>query len=603
MGTAYLAERVSPEGSSTVVVKVVNPELDEGGVPPELVAIKEAGALQRLNDCVPPSPFVVRLVDVGLAPIFGVKATPWTAIEYVYGGIEGTTLEDRVTYSIHKTGYAFDRIRAAHALRCLSAGLAAIHEVGVIHRDVTPGNVLCCGFGSSEIFKLADFGIARTLDHAATFVGLEVGTLGYAAPEAVTALAGPRSDVFSLACLFYYVLTGEQYFVVGTPAQAALACASAERRSLSEHTTVASEIVDDAEALERVDQALAAATHRTIGERPELRVFTETVLHALDADNLAPRSSRSLLSTLRDWRRGERPRQYAFSVKHRPLAALELLSAAWDSDGRALAVTRGGIAFWNGDSWIDGKSLLEKLPFSPTFTERSAAGGWLVGGGGPSLSLVNPGGMTDSARAPDPALSLVLANGRLDELAVAVGVKPGAPPALYGVAARRFLKPVLLPEVARVSALERLDEDRWLVGGETTAGRGFAAIFSPLTWALEPLAVGAAAGLLAGAVEPECGNALLVGQDGSVVELQAGVARFSRVAGAPRLSVAELDVLGRRWCAGTGVLYGRESNDGDAWQLAWQDPLLTAPFLSALADSGRVSLMAADGTIVLGQLE
>lgn len=603
MGTAYLAERVSPEGSSTVVVKVVNPELGEGGVPPELVAIKEAGALRRLNDSVPPSPFVVRLIDVGDAPIFGVKATPWTAIEYVYGGIEGTTLEDRVTYAIHKTGYAFDRIRAAHALRCLSAGLAAIHEVGVIHRDVTPGNVLCCGFGSSEIFKIADFGIARTLGDAATFVGLEVGTLGYAAPEAVTTLAGPRSDVFSLACLLYYVLTGERYFVVDTPTAAVVACASAERRSLGEHATLASEILDDAEALNRIDEALAAATHCTIGERPELRVFTETVLRALDADNLAPRSSRNLLSTLGDLQRGERPRKYVFSLEHRPRAPLELLSAAWDSDGRALAVTRGGIAFWNGDSWLDGGRLLEKLPFPPTFTERSAAGGWLVGGGGPSLSLVNPGGMTDSTRAPDQALSIVLASGRLDELAVAVGVKPGAPPALCGVAARRFLKPVPLPEVSRVSVLVRLDEDRWLVAGETTTGRGFAAIFSPLTWELEPLGVDRAAGLLAGAVEPERGSALLVGRDGSVIELGAGTLHLSRIAGAPQLGAAALDVLGRRWCAGTGVLYGRESSDGDAWQLAWQDPAISAPFIAAHAESGRVSLMAADGTIVVGQLE
>ena len=101
----------------------------------------------------------------------------------MHGGVEGTTLEDRVTGSIERTGVAFDAARAAHALKCLAAGLTAIHGVGVVHRDLTPGNVLCCGFGEAEILKISDFGIARPQGLTATFGGIPVGTLGYAAPE------------------------------------------------------------------------------------------------------------------------------------------------------------------------------------------------------------------------------------------------------------------------------------------------------------------------------------------------------------------------------------------------------------------------------------
>jgi eukaryotic-like serine/threonine-protein kinase len=208
MGTAYLARRETTDGTSPVVVKVMHEQVLAGEIAPEIVAAKEVVALGRLNESVPPSPFVVRFVDAGALGSSDGPPVPWTAIEYVHGGIEGTTLEDRVTYSIHKTGYGFDAVRVAHAIRCLSAGLSAIHAVGVLHRDLTPGNVLCCGFGIGEIFKIADFGVARAIGTVATFEGVTVGTVGYSPPEAGGKGAGPPTDVFALAAVIYYVLTG-----------------------------------------------------------------------------------------------------------------------------------------------------------------------------------------------------------------------------------------------------------------------------------------------------------------------------------------------------------------------------------------------------------
>ena len=112
MGLAFLARREAPDGASFVVVKLMRPDVGSE-IPPELVAMKEAVALGRLNERVPPTPYVVRLVDSGTATLFGERPTPWTAVEYVHGGVEGTTLEDRVTHSLHKTGYGFDVPRAA----------------------------------------------------------------------------------------------------------------------------------------------------------------------------------------------------------------------------------------------------------------------------------------------------------------------------------------------------------------------------------------------------------------------------------------------------------------------------------------------------------
>src|SRR5262249_43388963 len=131
------------------------------------------------------TPFVVRFIDTGTYPIVSNGVTvevPWVVVEYVHGGVEGTTLSERVEQSIQSTGAAFDPARAGHAIECLASGLAAVHEVGVIHRDIKPDNVLCCGSGDGEIFKLADFGVARPAG-IATFTGAIVGTPGFVAPE------------------------------------------------------------------------------------------------------------------------------------------------------------------------------------------------------------------------------------------------------------------------------------------------------------------------------------------------------------------------------------------------------------------------------------
>ncbi len=295
MGSAYLARRDAAEGTSAVVVKFVNHGLG-ARVAPELVAVKESVALGRLNQRVPPTPFVVRFVDAGSTRIFGPTETPWTAIEYVHGGVEGTSLEDRVSYSVHKTGYAFDPPRAAHALRCLAAGLGVIFEVGVIHRDLSPSNVLCCGFGETEIFKIADFGISRAAGLEPTFQGTLLGTLGYSAPEAQLANAGPASDIFSLATLVYYILTGQHYFDVRSPMEAMERFASAVRPRIADNASLVPELLDRPEACREIDRALARATALSPKERPQSAAqFAAGVLPWLGETHAGPRSSNRLL--------------------------------------------------------------------------------------------------------------------------------------------------------------------------------------------------------------------------------------------------------------------------------------------------------------------
>ncbi|MFF7812880.1 serine/threonine-protein kinase [Streptomyces sp. NPDC007945] len=102
---------------------------------------------------------------------------------------------------------------AAHA----AAGLAAAHRQGVVHRDIKPGNLLMDAEGT---VKLADFGIARFVDDPSaglTTTGQIVGTGLYLAPErALGKPASPASDVYSLGCVLYQLLTGHPPFRADT---------------------------------------------------------------------------------------------------------------------------------------------------------------------------------------------------------------------------------------------------------------------------------------------------------------------------------------------------------------------------------------------------
>ncbi|MEV0238445.1 serine/threonine-protein kinase [Streptomyces sp. NPDC050674] len=98
-----------------------------------------------------------------------------------------------------------------------SAGLAAAHGQGIVHRDVKPANLLLDTQGT---LKIGDFGIARFLDDpgaALTATGQIVGTGLYLAPErALGKPAGPASDMYSLGCVLYQLLSGRPPFQADT---------------------------------------------------------------------------------------------------------------------------------------------------------------------------------------------------------------------------------------------------------------------------------------------------------------------------------------------------------------------------------------------------
>jgi eukaryotic-like serine/threonine-protein kinase len=605
MGMAYLAWREAPDGVQPVVVKVVTPGAYGDQVSPELVAQKEAVALGRLNECVPACPFVVRFVDTGSTLLFGRKPTPWIAIEYVHGGVEGTTLDDRLMYSLHKTGFAFDAARAAHALKCLAAGLSAIHGVGVIHRDLTPGNVLCCGFGETEIFKISDFGLARPTGLGRTFAGLGLGTPGFAAPEQVvqgdTAL-GFQTDVFALASILFTMLTNEPLFEGDSPLIVYEMTRGRERRSILSSANLSPELRDRADACRAIDAAIARAT----ALEPELRPataeeFAASVLPWLVDQLGPPRSSRRLMSSMLSLAAPADLAGFDWKIRHRPRDDMIVQSAAWDIDGHCFAFTPRGPFFWSGEAWLGAKSALRDLPRGMTFTRRYEAGGWLVGGSGGTLAVCTTAGVRDLVLYPDAAVEFLDANGRFDDLLTAVARRPGHPPLLLAMSSRRWMKPLVLEGVQNVSGLLRLDDARWLVCGRLLDGTGFTAVYSPMQWEIASLEVPRTRAFVGGASNVDRELGLVVGSNGVVLRIERDQCAVSVVQGAPDLSASAIDVLDREWVASLSTLWTRDSRSGQAFVPAWKDPAFQAPFVSLIADAGLILAMSADGGIVEGR--
>jgi eukaryotic-like serine/threonine-protein kinase len=151
---------------------------------------REARAAARLTH-----PSVARMYDYGEAPLPGGGRAPYLVMELV----EGESLAGRLADGPLPWPEAA-RI-GAHA----AAALAAAHELGVVHHDVKPANVMLTAGGTAKVLDFGTAALVGAIDH-----DVLVGTPSYTAPERLEwTAARPASDVYSLGVLLYESLTGE----------------------------------------------------------------------------------------------------------------------------------------------------------------------------------------------------------------------------------------------------------------------------------------------------------------------------------------------------------------------------------------------------------
>jgi serine/threonine protein kinase len=218
MGAVYLCEHTLMK--RLVALKVLPVEkLDEQSNLDRFY--REARAVAALDH-----PNIVRAYDIDQY-----EKLHFLVMEYV----DGHSLQEIVArYALEKK--LFDPVRAAHYIAQAAVGMQHAHELGMVHRDIKPGNLLLDRTG---VIKVLDMGLARFFNKQQDSVTEKydekcvLGTADYLAPEqAVSNVVDVRADIYSLGGTMYFMLTGQTPFPEGTIAAKLVAHQTREPRAV-----------------------------------------------------------------------------------------------------------------------------------------------------------------------------------------------------------------------------------------------------------------------------------------------------------------------------------------------------------------------------------
>jgi serine/threonine-protein kinase len=232
MGTVYCARQL--DLGSAVAVKVLHPRLmGEPGLVERFE--REAFATSRIDH-----PNALRVLDFGQDG------------DLLYLVTEYVDAEDLL--AIMEAEWPLSDERIVRIVSQVLSALSAVHEVGIVHRDVKPENILVVAGqnddgGKADIVKVCDFGIAKvarpSLPKSRRFAprltaeGLIVGTPDYMSPEQARGQAvDGRSDLYSVGVVLYHLLAGRTPFDADTPVGIALQHVSEAPNPPSHHRNV-----------------------------------------------------------------------------------------------------------------------------------------------------------------------------------------------------------------------------------------------------------------------------------------------------------------------------------------------------------------------------
>ncbi len=232
--------------------------------------LREAEAVAGLNHA-----NIVQVHDVG-----GLEGRPYFTMELVEGG----SLAQKVA------GTPQPARQAAALVATIAEAIQVAHQSGIIHRDLTPANILLTADGTP---KITDFGLARRLEGSGlTLSGVFMGTPSYVAPEQARGQKeglGPASDTYALGAILYELLTGRPPF-------------RAETTAATLHQVLSEDPIPPSRLVPRLPRDLETICLKCLQKEPQRRYA----------------SAAALAEDLRRFERGE-------PIKARPLGPLSRL--------------------------------------------------------------------------------------------------------------------------------------------------------------------------------------------------------------------------------------------------------------------------------------
>jgi serine/threonine-protein kinase len=235
---------------------------------------REARALGQLSH-----PHIVTVTDSGIE-----GDVPFLVMELLNGHDLTAAL---------RAGALSPALACRYALQLLE-GLAFVHEHGLVHRDIKPGNVfLEIGEPGAPRVKLLDFGLARLVvpsaDASVSRFGEVLGTPAYMAPEQITAeVIDARTDVYAAGLLLFEMIAGRRAF-----------CGSdfeVLSQQLADPVPPLADVRREGSQLSRLDDVIQRAAHKEAGQRfPDARAMATAL--ALAAAEVVSSAARSTAST------------------------------------------------------------------------------------------------------------------------------------------------------------------------------------------------------------------------------------------------------------------------------------------------------------------
>jgi serine/threonine-protein kinase len=190
---------------------------------------------------------------------------------------------------------ALDQRLALSITAQLLAGLQAAHQLGIIHRDVKPGNIFMCKRpGAHALIKLLDFGIAKAPPERAvvwTRPGYVFGTPGYVPPEVLSGnTSDVRSDIWSVGVVLYEMLCGTRPFRDPVQGETLFAIVCEPPRSLA---ILAPQVEPD--VIDIVETALDVNPRKRFQTATAFLTAVETVMEELGPPSILSATGESLV--------------------------------------------------------------------------------------------------------------------------------------------------------------------------------------------------------------------------------------------------------------------------------------------------------------------